>query len=130
LRMPYEKAKRLHDLPITHKRSLKFNAHNNGDMAMGHNAVYTSNMNKNDKPDLNEAFFIKRKHDPGNLRLLPACAVVLDLISKYFSQYFIGSHFNLPLSYYTPLQDVSRLQVRTKSCQWLDKPVILRSFSI
>ena len=41
------------------------NEHNNGHMAIGKYAVWTSEVNVNDKPDLNEAFFIKRKRRPG-----------------------------------------------------------------
>jgi isopenicillin N synthase-like dioxygenase len=42
------------------------NEHNNGYMAMGRYAVWTSDVNQNDKPDLNEAFFIKRERAPDN----------------------------------------------------------------
>ena len=41
------------------------NEHNNGYMAMGRYAVWTSEVNANDKPDLNEAFFTKRERPPG-----------------------------------------------------------------
>ena len=57
-------AKRLHDLPMSTKLGLKLNEHNNGYMAMARYAVWTSDVNKNDKPDLNEAFFIKRERAP------------------------------------------------------------------
>jgi len=57
-------AKRLHDLPMSAKLGLKLNEHNNGYMAMARYAVWTSDVNKNDKPDLNEAFFIKRERAP------------------------------------------------------------------
>ncbi len=57
----FGEAKRLHDLPMAAKLALKLNEHNNGYMAMGRYAVWTSDVNKNDKPDLNEAFFIKRE---------------------------------------------------------------------
>jgi len=57
-------AKRLHDLPMSTKLDLKLNEHNNGYMAMARYAVWTSDVNKNDKPDLNEAFFIKRERAP------------------------------------------------------------------
>ena len=43
------------------KMALRMNEHNNGYMAMGRYAVWTSDVNANDKPDLNEAFFIKRE---------------------------------------------------------------------
>ena len=60
----FAEAKRLHDLPMANKLALKLNEHNNGYMAMGRYAVWTSDVNKNDKPDLNEAFFIKRERAP------------------------------------------------------------------
>ena len=46
------------------KLALRLNEHNNGYMAMGRYAVWTSDVNQNDKPDLNEAFFIKRERAP------------------------------------------------------------------
>jgi isopenicillin N synthase-like dioxygenase len=60
----FAEAKRLHELPMTRKLALKLNEHNNGYMAMGRYAVWTSDVNKNDQPDLNEAFFIKRERAP------------------------------------------------------------------
>ncbi|MBV8506140.1 MAG: isopenicillin N synthase family oxygenase [Alphaproteobacteria bacterium] len=66
----FAEAKRLHDLPMRKKLALKLNEHNNGYMAMGRYAVWTSEVNDNDKPDLNEAFFIKRERAPDDpLRL-------------------------------------------------------------
>ena len=41
------------------------NEHNNGYMMLGRYAVWTSDVNANDKPDLNEAFFIKRERGAG-----------------------------------------------------------------
>ena len=60
----FAEAKRLHDLPMGSKVALKLNEHNNGYMSMGRYAVWTSDVNKNDKGDLNEAFFIKRERAP------------------------------------------------------------------
>ena len=57
----FAEAKRLHDLPMATKLALRLNEHNNGYMASGRYAVWTSDVNKNDKPDLNEAFFVKRE---------------------------------------------------------------------
>ena len=57
----FAEAKRLHDLPMDTKLSLRLNAHNNGYMARGRYAVWTSDVNKNATPDLNAAFFIKRR---------------------------------------------------------------------
>src|SRR4051794_22173219 len=50
----FAEARRLHDLPIADKLALGLNEHNNGYMAMNRYAVWTSDVNKNDKPDLNE----------------------------------------------------------------------------
>ncbi len=62
----FQQARRLHDLPMEKKAALKLNEHNNGYMAMGRYAVWTSDVNDNDKPDLNEAFFVKRERDPSH----------------------------------------------------------------
>jgi len=66
----FAEAKRLHDLPMTDKVAMKLNEHNNGYMAMGRYAVWTSDVNDNDKPDLNEAFFIRRERAPDNEKRL------------------------------------------------------------
>src|ERR1700760_121536 len=60
----FAEARRLHDLPMSSKLALRLNEHNNGYMAMGRYAVWTSDVNQNDKGDLNEAFFIKRERTP------------------------------------------------------------------
>ncbi len=60
----FAEAKRLHELSMDTKLGLRLNEHNNGYMAMGRYAVWTSDVNANDKPDLNEAFFIKRERAP------------------------------------------------------------------
>jgi isopenicillin N synthase-like dioxygenase len=60
----FAEAERFHDLPMGKKLALKMNEHNNGYMAMGRYAVWTSDVNNNDKPDLNEAFFVKRERAP------------------------------------------------------------------
>lgn len=62
----FDEARRLHDLPMPEKLALKLNEHNNGYMAMSRYAVWTSDVNRNDKPDLNEAFFIKRERGLDN----------------------------------------------------------------
>ena len=46
--------------------ALRMNEHNNGYMALGRYAVWTSEVNNNTKPDLNEAFFVKRERAPGD----------------------------------------------------------------
>ena len=58
----FGEARRFHQLPMDRKLALKLNEHNNGYMVMGRYAVRTSEINNNDKGDLNEAFFIKRDH--------------------------------------------------------------------
>jgi isopenicillin N synthase-like dioxygenase len=66
----FAEAARFHALPMRKKLALKMNEHNNGYMAIGRYAVWTSEVNRNDKPDLNEAFFIKRERAPDDpLRL-------------------------------------------------------------
>jgi isopenicillin N synthase-like dioxygenase len=63
----FDQARRFHAQPAAAKLALRMNEHNNGYMAMGRYAVWTSEVNANDKPDLNEAFFTKRErppHDP------------------------------------------------------------------
>ncbi|MSP05243.1 MAG: isopenicillin N synthase family oxygenase [Acetobacteraceae bacterium] len=66
----FAQARRIHDLPMARKLALRMNEHNNGYMAMGRYAVWTSDVNKNDKPDLNEAFFVKRERPAGDPLLL------------------------------------------------------------
>lgn len=60
----FVEAKRFHEQSMAAKLAMKLNEHNNGYMAMGRYAVWTSDVNKNDKPDLNEAFFTKRERGP------------------------------------------------------------------
>ncbi len=62
----FAEAARFHDQPIADKLALKLNEHNNGYMTKGRYAVWTSDVNKNDKPDLNEAFFVKRERAADN----------------------------------------------------------------
>ena len=57
----FGEARRFHDQPMERKLALRMNEHNNGYMTMGRYAVWTSDVNTNDKPDLNEAFFCKRE---------------------------------------------------------------------
>jgi isopenicillin N synthase-like dioxygenase len=57
----FAEARRFHAQPAAAKLALRMNEHNNGYMAMGRYAVWTSDVNANDKPDLNEAFFVKRE---------------------------------------------------------------------
>ena len=124
----FVEARRVHDLPMATKMALRMNEHNNGYMAMGRYAVWTSDVNDNTKPDLNEAFFTKRERPPDDplvragrrfagpnrwpddlpgfrdgvlaytdavdamaRRLLPACAVALDLPPTWFEAAFAES---------------------------------------
>ena len=56
----FAEARRFHDRPLEWKMALRMNEHNNGYMAMNRYAVWTSDVNANTTPDLNEAFFVKR----------------------------------------------------------------------
>ena len=60
----FAEAKRFHAQPADVKMALRMNEHNNGYMSMGRYAVWTSEVNTNDKPDLNEAFFVRRERKP------------------------------------------------------------------
>ena len=57
----FDEARRFHDRPADRKLALRMNEHNNGYMTLGRYAVWTSDVNANDQPDLNEAFFCKRE---------------------------------------------------------------------
>lgn len=186
----FAEAKRFHEQPLEAKMALRMNEHNNGYMAMGQYAVWTSEVNTNDQPDLNEAFFVKRErrpddpllqsgrrfvgpnqwpdHLPGfretvleytevvdalGRRLLPICAVALDLVPDAFDQAFADSQFSFRLSHYPPVPaeanqfgiaphtdanfltllaqtDVPGLQVRMPSGDWLEVPSIPGSFAV
>src|SRR5439155_4979392 len=60
----FAEARRFHAQPYEAKVALRLNEHNNGYMMLGRYAVWTSDVNANDKPDLNEAFFVKRARGP------------------------------------------------------------------
>ncbi len=60
----FAEARRFHDQPMDAKMALRMNEHNNGYMALGRYAVWTSDVNTNTRPDLNEAFFVKRERPP------------------------------------------------------------------
>jgi isopenicillin N synthase-like dioxygenase len=66
----FDEARRFHAMPMAMKVALKLNEHNNGYMMMGRYAVRTSDLNNNDKGDLNEAFFIKRERPADDPLLL------------------------------------------------------------
>lgn len=66
----FAEARRFHAMPMAKKLALKLNEHNNGYMVMGRYAVRTSDLNNNDKGDLNEAFFVKRERPADDPLLL------------------------------------------------------------
>jgi len=166
------------------------NEHNNGYMSMGRYAVWTSEVNTNDKPDLNEAFFTKRERGPDDpllrsgrrfvgpnrwpdslpgfrdsvlaytdamdalsRRVLPVCAVALDLPPHAFDAAFAESQFSFRLSHYPPVPaeanqfgiaphtdanfltflaqtEVPGLQVRMPSGEWADVPYVPGSYAV
>jgi isopenicillin N synthase-like dioxygenase len=57
----FDETVRFHAQPLAAKMALAMNEHNNGYMAKGRYAVWTSEVNDNDQPDLNESFFVKRE---------------------------------------------------------------------
>lgn len=61
----FAQARRFHAQPQADKHAVLMNAHNNGYMAAGRYNVSTSRVSDaSAKPDLNEAFFIKRERSP------------------------------------------------------------------
>jgi isopenicillin N synthase-like dioxygenase len=61
----FAEARRFHARPIAEKQKVLMNEHNNGYMASGRYNVRTSRVSEAEaKPDLNEAFFIKRERSP------------------------------------------------------------------
>ncbi len=186
----FHEAQRFHDQSLDRKMALRMNEHNNGYMTMGRYAVWTSDVNANDKPDLNEAFFCKRERadvdplrtsgrrfvgpnrwpddlpgfrdsvlaytdamDALSRRVLPVCAVALDLAPNAFAAAFAESQFSFRLTHYPPVSaeqnqfgiaphtdanfltflaqtDVPGLQVRTPSGEWLDVPYVPGSYAV
>ena len=186
----FAEARRFHDLPLEAKMAVRMNEHNNGYMSMGRYAVWTSDVNANDQPDLNEAFFIKRERPaddpllrsgrrfvgpnrwpeglPGfreavlaytdavdalGRRLLPACAVALDLPPDSFDAAFAESQFSFRLSHYPPVPaapnqfgiaphtdanfltflaqtEIPGLEVRLPDGGWLPVPYVPDSFAV
>src|SRR5580692_3816060 len=55
---------RFHAQPLEAKRALKIDHHNIGYMAMAASVTRSSQVNVNTKPNLNEAFFVKRERAP------------------------------------------------------------------
>jgi isopenicillin N synthase-like dioxygenase len=186
----FSEARRFHDQPMDAKLAIRMNEHNNGYMIMGRYAVWTSDVNDNDKPDLNEAFFCKRERaaddplrrsgrrfvgpnrwpedlpgfrdnvlaytdamDALSRRILPVCALALDLPPDTFDHAFAESQFSFRLTHYPPVAaevnqfgiaphtdanfltflaqtDVPGLQVRMPSGEWADVPYIPGSYAV
>ena len=57
----FEQARRFHAQSLDWKMALRMNEHSNGYMAMNRYVIRTSEVNENDKYDLNEAFFVRRE---------------------------------------------------------------------
>jgi len=186
----FAEARRFHAQPADAKLALRMNEHNNGYMMLGRYAVWTSDVNANDKPDLNEAFFVKRErraddplvragrrfagpnqwpaHLPGfreavlaytaavdalGQKLLPLCAMALDLPPTAFDDAFAESQFSFRLTHYPPVaalanqfgiaphtdsnfltflaqSEVPGLQVRMPDGAWADVPYVPGSFAV
>jgi len=186
----FAEARRFHAQPMEAKLALRMNEHNNGYMMLGRYAVWTSDVNANDKPDLNEAFFVKRERAsddplvragrrfagpnqwPANLpgfretvlaytdavdalgrRLLPLCAMAIDLPPDTFDGAFAESQFSFRLTHYPPVaaepnqfaiaphtdanfmtflaqSEVPGLQVRLPDATWADVPYVPGSFAV
>ncbi len=115
----FAEARRFHAQPMDAKLALRMNEHNNGYMTLGRYAVWTSDVNANDKPDLNEAFFVKRERGPDDPlvragrrfgavdalshKLLPLCAAALGLPPDAFDHAFAESQFSFRLTHYPPV---------------------------
>ena len=186
----FEEARRFHAQPMEAKLALRMNEHNNGYMMLGRYAVWTSDVNANDKPDLNEAFFIKRERrsddplvragrrfagpnqwpaalpgfrekvlaytgavDALAQKLVPLCAMALDLPADALDGAFRESQFSFRLTHYPPVpaeanqfgiaphtdsnfmtflaqSDIPGLQVRMPDGDWLDVPYLPGSFAV
>jgi isopenicillin N synthase-like dioxygenase len=60
----YEQARRFHAQPLEKKLRLLIDKHNIGYMPMGGSTFRTSTVNRNTKPSVNEAFFLRRDRRP------------------------------------------------------------------
>lgn len=56
----FAEAERIHALPLEEKLALKFNEHNLGYLPLQGGTTRHSDLNKDNKPNLNESFFVKR----------------------------------------------------------------------
>ena len=59
-------AARFHALPLEAKMALRANQHNVGYMPVGGSTTRSSKVNRNTRPNFNEAFFVKRDLPPGH----------------------------------------------------------------
>src|SRR3954469_19038295 len=66
IRDTFEQVRRFHAQPLDRKMALKLNHHNTGYMPIRGNTLRTSTVQAGTKPNLNEAFFIKRELPPGH----------------------------------------------------------------
>ena len=124
----FEAARRFHDQPAEAKAAVKVNSDNIGYMPMKGSITKTSKVNVNTKPNLNEAYFLKREPAPdGGLRnqwpaalpgfreaasayieameemgkrLVPLYARALGLPADYFDDHFTRPDFTLRLTHY------------------------------
>ena len=64
IRAVFDQVKRFHDQPIDKKLELKLDLHGTGYLPMRGNTLRTSTVQAGTKPNLNEAFFVKREMAP------------------------------------------------------------------
>ena len=64
IRAVFEQVKRFHAQPVEKKLALKLDRHNTGYLPMRGNTLRTSTVQAGTKPNLNEAFFVKRELPP------------------------------------------------------------------
>ena len=61
IRAVFDQVKRVHDLPLERKLAYKINPHGTGYLPLRGNTLRTSTVQTGTKPNLNEAFFVKRE---------------------------------------------------------------------
>ena len=66
----FEQVKRFHDQPVDKKLALKIDLNSTGYLPIRGNTLRTSTIQTGTKPNLNEAFFVKRELPPGHPDLL------------------------------------------------------------
>ena len=66
IRRVFDEVKRFHAQPLDKKLALKIDEHTTGYMPMRGNTLRTSTVQSNTKPNLNEAFFVKRELPSGH----------------------------------------------------------------